>query len=260
MTAERSARFGVVVVGDEILTGKRVDRHLGKAIELLAERGLELSWARYLGDDAAELTRQLAETMAGDAIVLCFGGIGGTPDDRTRQAAAAAAGVELALHPEGWRLLVERFGEQDAQPRRAMVEFPAGASLIPNPVNRIPGFSLGRHHFVPGFPNMAWPMAAWVLDALYPALHARGRRADWARRVLGVRESEITPLLERWSARYPALRLSCLPRWCPPEFELELGLRGEPAALAVASAEVLADLDAAGYRHEPVPAGDTGQR
>lgn len=245
-------RFGVIVVGDEILTGKRVDRHLGKVIELLAERGLELAWARYVGDDHAELTRQFAETMAGDASVLCCGGIGGTPDDRTRQAAAAAAGVELAVHPEGWRLLLERFGEHDAQPRRAMVEFPAGATLIPNPVNQIPGFTVGRHHFVPGFPNMAWPMLEWVLDTLYAASHARGRRVDWARRVVGVRESELTPLLERWTERYPTLKVSCLPRWCPPAFELELGLRGTPADVADASVAVLADLDAAGYQHGPV--------
>ncbi len=251
-----SARFGLIVIGDEILSGKRVDKHLPKTIEMLAERGMELSWVRYAGDDPGVLAQQLKETMAGDDVVFSFGGIGGTPDDRTRQCAAEAAGLTLAVHPEGWQILLDRFGEEAAQPRRAMVEFPVGARLIPNPINRIPGFSLGHHHFVPGFPNMAWPMVAWVLDELYAGLHRKGDVVEVAFMVRGVRESDITPLLEQFTAEHPQVRVSCLPRWCPPEFELELGFRGARDAVDRAAAQIRDELDARAWSHEPVQSSE----
>ena len=241
--------FGVIVIGDEILSGKRVDKHLTTTIGLLGARGLELAWARYLGDDPRYLTRNLRETMAGGDIVFSYGGIGGTPDDRTRQCAAEAAGLPLEPHPEGMRLLEEQFGPEGVSRRQRMVEFPRGAALVPNPVNRVPGFSLNGHYFVPGFPNMAWPMVEWVLDACYPHLHARGQRKEWALTVHGVRESDMTPVLEDFTRRYPQLRISCLPRWCPPDYELELGLRGPVDLVDRAESELRAIIEAKGWRH-----------
>ena len=150
--------FGLIVIGDEILSGKRVDKHLPKVIELLATRGLPLAYADYVGDDPARITATLARAFAasrasGD-VVFCTGGIGATPDDHTRQCAARALGVELALHPEAKRLIEERIRdtakEQDAayEPDRHdnlhrlnMGVFPVGAEIIPNPYNKIPGFS-----------------------------------------------------------------------------------------------------------------------
>lgn len=233
--------FGLIIIGDELLSGKRQDRHLGAVIRMLDERGLELAWARMEGDDPARITAALRETMAGSDVVFSCGGIGGTPDDRTRQCAAAAAGLELAIHPEGRRELEAQFGSEGAPQRLRMVEFPAGAELIPNPINRVPGFTLGQHHFVPGFPNMAWPMIAWVLDHCYAPLHAVGQRMERTIVVLGARESQLTPLLEQFSERHPDLRVSCLPRWTPPDFELELGLRGPCAQVE----SVIRDLQAA---------------
>ena len=226
MSTEQPPGFGVIIIGDEILSGKRRDGHMPKVIELLGDRGLELAWARFLGDDPQRLTQTLTASMASDDIVFSFGGIGGTPDDRTRQCAGVAAGLELEPHPEGLRLLREQFGDSINAQRQRMVEFPKGAGIIPNPVNRIPGFSLGHHHFVPGFPNMAWPMVAWVLDNHYAHLHARGDRKERALTVRGMRESHAIPLLDEFTEQYTRVRLSCLPRWCPPEYELELGARG----------------------------------
>ncbi|MCS6810418.1 MAG: molybdopterin-binding protein, partial [Tepidimonas sp.] len=81
-------RFGLIVVGDEILSGKRQDKHLGRVIELLQARGLTLAWAHYVGDDRAALTALLKQAFASGDIVFSTGGIGATPDDHTRQAAA----------------------------------------------------------------------------------------------------------------------------------------------------------------------------
>ncbi len=86
-------KFGAIIIGDEILSGKRQDKHLAKAIATLGERGLELSWVQYLGDDPDLIAATLRRTLAGDGVVFSFGGIGATPDDHTRQSAARAAGV-----------------------------------------------------------------------------------------------------------------------------------------------------------------------
>ena len=163
--------FGLIIIGDEILSGKRQDKHLSKVIELLAARGLALAWARYVGDDRRLITQALHDAFAsGDAVFSC-GGIGATPDDHTRQCAAAALGVPLELHPQAKRLITERMQEQakekgvpfDAEApdnihRLNMGVFPAGAQIIANPYNKIPGFTVGEVHFVPGFPVMAHPM------------------------------------------------------------------------------------------------------
>src|SRR5699024_8898456 len=156
--------FGLLIIGDELLSGKRTDKHMPAVIERLDARGLELTWARMVGDDEQRLQANLIETMSGDDVVFSFGGIGPTPDDRTRQCAAAAAGVDMEVNAEGRALLLDRLGDRALTRNRiSMVEWPVGASVIPNPVNQVPGFSLGHHHFVPGFPNMAWPMVEWVL-------------------------------------------------------------------------------------------------
>src|SRR5690606_23841000 len=161
--------FGLLIVGEEILSGKRADKHLPKVAELLAARGLSLSWARCVGDDRARITAALRDAFASDDIVFSCGGIGATPDDHTRQCAAAALGVELVLHPEAKVLIEERMRDvareqgQVYDPARAdnvhrlnMGVFPAGARIIANPYNKIPGFSCdgpggGTVHFLPGF-------------------------------------------------------------------------------------------------------------
>ena len=150
--------IGIIVIGDEILSGKRADKHLPKVIDLLAARGLPLAYAEYVGDDPARITATLARAFAaarlsGD-IVFSTGGIGATPDDHTRQCAARALGVELALHPDAKRLIEERMRDtareqgtvfepdrHDNLHRLNMGVFPVGAEIIPNPYNKIPGFS-----------------------------------------------------------------------------------------------------------------------
>ena len=170
--------FGIIIIGDEILSGKRQDKHLAKFIELLSERGLSLSYADYVGDDPERITLTLQRAFEHKGVVFSCGGIGATPDDHTRQCAAKALGRELVLHPEAEALIRERTRDvalenglpyepdrPDNVHRLNMGRFPAGASIIPNPYNKIAGFTCqGRQgvvHFVPGFPVMAWPMMAW---------------------------------------------------------------------------------------------------
>ena len=105
--------FGLIIIGDEILSGKRADKHLPKVIELLAARGLGLSWVRYVGDEPARITADLRDAFASGDVVFSCGGIGATPDDHTRQCAAAALGVPLELHPEAAKLIQERIRDSD---------------------------------------------------------------------------------------------------------------------------------------------------
>jgi molybdopterin-biosynthesis enzyme MoeA-like protein len=253
--------FGLIIIGDEILSGKRRDQHLPKVIELLAERGLQLAWAEIVGDDPARITQVLKRTLAGPDIVFSTGGIGATPDDHTRQCAAAALGVPLELHPEGKLLIQERIREtagQDADldapdnlQRLKMAEFPQGASLIPNPYNRIPGFTVGQHHFVPGFPVMAWPMITWVLDTHYPHLAHQQARTERALLAYGAAEATLTPLMERLEARYPGVRVFSLPSVGDENTRrhIELGVKGEPGQVATAFADMLAELDRLGTEY-----------
>ena len=242
--------FGALIIGDEILSGKRRDSHLAELIKMLDARGLELDWSCYVGDQPERLTRTLMDTMARKDVVFSFGGIGGTPDDRTRQCAAAAAGLDLADHAEGLELIRAQFGDELTPERRRMIQFPAGASLIPNPVNQVPGFTIGHHHFVPGFPNMAWPMIAWVLDHHYGHLNAAGKNKARALTVYGLRESHAIPMMEELIADYPDVRLSCLPRWCPPNYELEFGIRGFNERVDEVFEQLQRRLDTSGYRWE----------
>jgi molybdopterin-biosynthesis enzyme MoeA-like protein len=257
--------IGLIIIGDEILSGKRQDQHLPRVIELLGARGLALAWARYVGDDRPLITAALRDAFAGGDLVFSCGGIGATPDDHTRQCAAAALGVDLVLHPEAQALIEQRMRDLAAEQGRPwepesadnlqrlnMGRFPAGAAIIPNPYNRIAGFSVGHVHFVPGFPVMAWPMIEWVLDQRYAHLHGATRTHERSVIVFGAMEASLTPLMEAVEARHPGVRVFSLPSVDHPQWgrHIELGVKSldDPAA---AYAELRAGLERAGVRFGP---------
>jgi molybdopterin-biosynthesis enzyme MoeA-like protein len=251
---QAAPRFGLVIVGDEILSGKRADRHLVHLIATLGARGLALAWARYEGDDRERLTAALAESFARGDIVFAFGGVGATPDDHTRQAAAAALGVPLARHPEALAEIEARFGPEAWPHRVLMADFPEGSTIIPNPVNRVASFSVRDHHFFPGFPQMAWPMLDWVLATKYPAL-AAPPSAERAIVVYGAGESQLLPVMDDNVARFPQLKLFSLPSFQPEGGRrIELGVRGDPAQVDAALAHLVAGVEAGGFRWEPFAA------
>lgn len=239
--------IGAVIIGDELLSGKRSDRHQQHLTAALAEKGLELAWLRIVGDHPARLVRTFRETLASGAEVFSFGGIGATPDDRTRACLAEALGRPLVAHPEFVALLERRFGA-DARPHRVrMAELPEGASLIPNPVNGVPGFSCERHHCVPGFPAMAEPMARWVLEQRFPHRDAAAGAVEELLVLEGVSESRLVPVLEAMEAAFPDLRISCLPRMDRGAPRVELGVRGPRPRVTEAHARLRQSLIEAGF-------------
>lgn len=238
-------RIGLMVIGDELLNGRRKDRHLAHLIDVLQARGREPDWCLMIGDDPAYLTEQLRRTLATPDLVFCFGGIGATPDDHTRQCAARAAGTALRRHSEAAALIERRYGEAAYPYRIRMADLPERARLIPNPVNQIAGFSLGDHHFVPGFPQMAWPMVEWVLETRYPTIGHSIKPVLRTLTIENVPESALIPVMEQLLAQYPGVKISSLPHMAARPW-IELGLRGEPQLVGASWAALIRWLDQAG--------------
>lgn len=236
-------QFGLMIIGDEIVQGNRTDAHFSAIKQILAERGLRLAWVEYLCDDRAELVERLRRSFAQSRPVLVTGGIGATPDDHTRQAAAQALGRPLLPHAQAISLIdlaAQKRGETDFEgavhlQRRQMGHFVEGASIIPNPFNGIAGFSIHQHYFMPGFPVMAHPMVEWVLSEYYSMHFHQDDFTQRSTQLFDVQESQISHVMSEIEARYPGVQTYSLPslshygtskRYC-----IELGLKAEGKAV-----------------------------
>jgi molybdopterin-biosynthesis enzyme MoeA-like protein len=264
LTQHNNRTIGLIVIGDEILSGRRADKHMPRLLELLKERGLQLSWAEYIADDPQRIIATFKRSFASGDIVFVTGGIGSTPDDHTRQCAAKALGLDLVLHPEAKELIGQRIVESAEgdpvkgdvnsvlnQPRLRMGEFPKGASIIPNTYNKIPGFHIQEHYFMPGFPVMASPMMAWILDTFYAHLF---HQVDFVERsfiAAGAMEATITPLMEAIEKKYPEIKVFSLPSVGDPTKEgifaqrhMELGVKGPASHVEEALKELRVGVEA----------------
>ena len=253
--------LGLYIIGDEILSGKRQDKHFPQILALLKAREMRLDWVSYLGDDPAQLTEAFAASFRRGDVALSCGGIGATPDDHTRQSAAAALGLPLELHPEAKALIQQRvieagLGDVDSpanQQRLHMGMFPKGSAIIPNPYNRIPGFSIRQHYFVPGFPVMAWPMLDWALDGPLAHLHGQGHQVERAVIVRHAMESDLTPLMEDIEQRFPGIKVFSLPSVDHPVWgrHIELGVKGGSAGVNEAFEYLRAHLPEGSWEDAP---------
>lgn len=249
-STSRAPEIGLIIIGDEILSGKRADKHLPKFIELLTERGLQLAWAEYVGDSPERITAVLRRAFASGDVVFSCGGIGATPDDHTRQCAAKALGLELALHPQAKALILERMRDvaleqglpyeperEDNLHRLNMGTFPQGADIIHNPYNKIPGFTCqgqgnGLVHFVPGFPVMAWPMMQDKLDTYCQVWGVAPKRIEMSVIVFGAMEATLTPLMELIEKDHQGVKVFSLPSVDHPKWgkHIELGVKGNESS------------------------------
>ena len=270
-SAASAPNFGLIIVGDEILSGKRADKHMSRVIDILGARGLSLAWADYVGDSPERITTTLRRALATPDVVFSCGGIGATPDDHTRQCAARALGQPLQLHPVAEQRIRERMQDvareqgvpydpdrADNQHRLNMGVFPASARIIENPYNKIPGFSCdgpggGTVHFVPGFPVMAWPMIESVLDAHYAAWFQKGAHVEHSLILFEAMEGHLTPLMQAIEAAHPRIKVFSLPSVDHPQWgrHIELGVKGPPDAVQAAYADLRRGLQPFGLREGP---------
>ena len=241
-------KFGLIIIGDEIVQGERIDAHFPAIKKILAERGLRLAWVEYLCDDRAELVARFEQSfqrsLAQDCPVLVTGGIGATPDDHTRQAAAQALGLPMALHPEAVKMIdaaALKRGETDLQTathqqRRQMANFVVGAQLIPNPFNGIAGFSIRQHYFMPGFPVMAHPMVKWILDTYYQDAFFKDNFTQRCCMVYDLQESQLAPLMEAIERECIGVHTYSLPTLGHygevKRYSIELGVKAEGEAVS----------------------------
>jgi len=213
MTGERNeAGEGVVtaalvVIGDEILSGRTKDRNIGYIAEYLTEIGIDLREVRVVPDVEAEIIAAVNALRARYTHVLTTGGIGPTHDDITADAVARAFGVPIDFDPRAVAILAERYGRADLnEARMRMARIPAGADLIANPVSKAPGFSLGNVHVMAGVPTIMQAM----LDALAPSL-ARGKRMLSRSVAAGMGEGRIAKGLAAVQADFPDVLIGSYP-------------------------------------------------
>ena len=245
--------FNLIIIGDEILHGSRQDKHFAFFKSLLESRGLKLNQVQYLPDEPELLVKQLRRSFSDGLPTFVTGGIGSTPDDHTRQAAAAALDLPVVRHPEAAKF-IEGVTQKRSEPldspehaqRLKMADFPEGAELVPNPFNNIAGFSIREHYFFPGFPVMAHPMAEWVLETYYADRFNQTERGSRSVYVFDQPESRITPIMEHLERTYAGVRSYSLPtvgrtdsdgRYTPPHIEFGIKAEGEACRLLDAAWE-----------------------
>ncbi len=212
--------FYSVIIGTELLNGRRHDSHFAFVNRALLGRGWEHKASFVIKDDPPLLER-IYRLVAADphAVMFSFGGIGSTPDDFTRAVAAKALTQKgLIRHKEAEKIILERLGERAHPHPIKMADLPEGAALIDNPVNKMPGFQLeDRFFFLPGFPEMAHPMVEGILDRFYPQ-NVRKHSCNF---VVEGSEALLIDIMEQLPAD---LELSCLPAFAGEKRTAEIYL------------------------------------
>ena len=244
--------IGLIIIGDEVLSGKRQDRHLMQANELLKPKGLSLNWVKIVGDDPKALVQTLKQSFATGDVVFCFGGIGATPDDRTRQSAARALDLPIKRHPEAVAEIEAQFGENAYPQRVLMADYPEGADIIPNAYNRVPGFSIQNHHFMPGFPMMAKPMMEWVLNQYYRDAF-QSPTIEKGIKIFNGHESEWIEFMELFETRFPELRLFSLPSILADDSRtMDLGIEGSEEIVLQGYEVIIAEAEKRAIEWQPL--------
>ncbi len=231
----------VLIVGDEILSGRTQDTNLNAIAQYLAVQGVEVAEARVVGDVAADIVAALNALRARWDYVITTGGIGPTHDDITADCVAEAFGVALYEHPEIMALLAKRNDGVVNAARARMARIPEGGGLIANPVQGPPGFYLGNVFVLAGVPSI---MRGMLLD-VGPRMRSGAVVLSRTVRVTGFGEGVIAAPLEATAKAHPAMSLGSYPFFGPGGYGSNLVLRGRDAAeLDVATADLIAALEA----------------
>ncbi|MCR5879215.1 competence/damage-inducible protein A [Phenylobacterium sp. J367] len=241
--SEDRVTAGVLIIGDEILSGRTQDTNLRDIARYLGVHGVDLAEARTVPDVLEEIVAALDALRTRYDYVITTGGIGPTHDDITADAVAAAFGVELIEHPEILAMMTARWGDELNAARRRMARVPVGGELVKNPVQGPPGFTIGNVFVLAGVPQIMRGM----LEDVGPRLKGGAVTVSRTVRVEGSGEGVIAAPLEAVAKAHPDLSLGSYPFFTPEGYGSNLVLRGrDPQALASAVDELLNALRAAG--------------
>jgi len=238
MTKREPVTAAVLIIGDEILSGRTQDTNLNAIARYLATFGIDLAEARVVGDVKAEIIAALDALREAYDYVITTGGIGPTHDDITSQCIAEAFAVKLILHPEAKRLLEGHYpagAVNDARMRMAYV--PDGAQLLPNPISRAPGFQIGNVYVMAGVPQ--------IMQATFTELRHRlkGGAKMLSRSVsCSLGEGVLAKGLSELQARYDDLEVGSYPYFRRADFGVTLVIRGTDRGRLIAATEELTAL------------------
>lgn len=242
----------LVVIGDEILSGRTQDKNVAQVAVWLNQHGIRLSEVRVVPDDMARIAEAVNALRERHDYLFTTGGIGPTHDDITVDAVAAAFGVPVIVHPEARKILEDYYRDRPGglnEARLRMARTPDGAELIANPYSGAPGIRLGNVYILAGVPNIA----ASMLQALSGTLEG-GR--PMVSVTVGARaaESEVANLLRETEAAHPGVAIGSYPFFKDGGYGANFVIRSEDGELARTTGEELAlRLREAGF--EPVEGG-----
>ncbi len=237
MTRSDPVTAAVLIIGDEILSGRTQDTNLNAIARRLAVYGVDLAEARVVGDVKAEIIAALNALRARYDYVITTGGIGPTHDDITAECVAEAFGVELVEDPEILAMMAARWGVELNAARRRMARVPVGGTLVKNPVQGPPGFQIGNVFVLAGVPMIMRGMMEDVVTRVRPGQVVISRTV----RVEGAGEGAIAAPLETLAKSHPALSLGSYPFYGPEGYGANLVIRGRDAAEVAATEDALVE-------------------
>jgi molybdenum cofactor synthesis domain-containing protein len=235
MASSDRVTAAVLIIGDEILSGRTRDTNLNAIARYLVPFGVDLAEARVVADVEAHIIAALNALRANYDYVITTGGIGPTHDDITAEAVAKAFGVELYEHPDILALMTARWGGELNAARRRMARVPVGGSLVKNPVQGPPGFQIGNVFVLAGVPQIMRGM----LEDVGPRLRTGAVVITRTVRVEGIGEGVMAEPLETLAKAHPALSLGSYPFYGEGGFGSNLVVRGRDAAEVAATADAL---------------------
>ncbi len=239
MSSSDSVTASLIVIGDEILSGRTKDVNMGAVADFCTDLGIDLKEVRVVADETDDIVAAVNALRARYTYVFTTGGIGPTHDDITADAVARAFGVALPINPQARAMLEARWKETGTEVNEArlrMARIPEGADLIVNSVSAAPGFRIGNVHVMAGVPVIMRAM----LEALAPTLKG-GKKVQSVTVKAAVGEGSVGGALGELQAQYPDVKMGSYPQMGKGRLMTELVLRSsDPVRLEEAAGKVRA--------------------
>ncbi len=248
--ADSPVTAAILVIGDEILSGRTKDKNIGYIAEYLTNIGIDLREVRVVPDVEAEIVGAINALRSRHTYLFTTGGIGPTHDDITADCVAKAVGVPIDIDPRAVAMMRERYKPEDLnEARLRMARIPQGADLIDNPISRAPGFRVGNVIVMAGVPSIMQAM----LDNVAPTLETGARMIVETISAGGVPEGLYAAGLGAIAGVHPDVSIGSYPSFSATGFSNQIVVRGKDRGAVDAASAAVRDL-VAGLQAEPTPA------